>query len=105
MTAHQLELLVEMLTYKECEDLLMALSYPEDSILKNLERLSSENNQLSTKTRTKRDGSSAVDWAAQCRTALTDWLLKYGEQIYYDRLFRALQHIGRTDIAIGVKQI
>lgn len=40
---------------------------------------------------------------ARCRTALTDWLQKYGEQIYYDRLTRALQHIGRTDVAIGEK--
>lgn len=38
---------------------------------------------------------------AQCRAALTDWLVKYGEQTYYDRLSRALQHIGRTDIAMG----
>lgn len=45
------------------------------------------------------------DSEAQCRTALTDWLLRYGEQTYYDRLSRALQHIGRTDIAIGEKQV
>lgn len=38
---------------------------------------------------------------AQCRAALTDWLVKYGEQTYYDRLSRALQHIGRTDVAKG----
>lgn len=38
---------------------------------------------------------------AQCRAALTDWLVKYGEQTYYDRLSRALQHIGRTDVAMG----
>lgn len=37
----------------------------------------------------------------ECQAALTDWLLKYGEKTYYDRLSRALQHIGRTDIAIG----
>lgn len=42
-----------------------------------------------------------LDSEAQCRTALTDWLLRYGEQTYYDRLSRALQRIGRTDIAIG----
>ena len=42
-----------------------------------------------------------LDGEAQCRAALTDWLLRYGEQTYYDRLSRALQHIGRTDIAIG----
>lgn len=44
------------------------------------------------------------DSEAECRTALSDWLLKYGEQIYYDRLSRALQHVGRTDIAIGERQ-
>lgn len=46
-----------------------------------------------------------LDSEDQCRTALTDWLLRYGEQTYYDRLSRALQHIGRTDIAIGEKQV
>ena len=38
---------------------------------------------------------------AECRTALTDWLLRNGEQIYYDRLSRGLQRIGRSDIAAG----
>lgn len=42
---------------------------------------------------------------AQCRAALTDWLVKYGEQTYYDRLSRALQHVGRTDVAMGEYQI
>uniref|UniRef100_A0A3Q3JR52 Death domain-containing protein n=1 Tax=Monopterus albus TaxID=43700 RepID=A0A3Q3JR52_MONAL len=75
--SHQLKRLVELLTSKECEDLLLALSHPEENIFQHLERLSAENNQ-----------------------ALTDWLLRHGEQTYYDRLSRALQHIGRTDIAI-----
>uniref|UniRef100_A0A3B4TDH9 Si:ch211-226m16.3 n=1 Tax=Seriola dumerili TaxID=41447 RepID=A0A3B4TDH9_SERDU len=82
---YQLERLVELLTSKECEDLLFALSHPEENIFQHLERLSPEKNQSE----------------AQCRTALTDWLLRNGEQTYYDRLSRALQHIGRTDIAIG----
>lgn len=30
-------------------------------------------------------------------------MLENGERTYYDRLSRALQHIGRTDIAIGEK--
>ncbi len=47
----------------------------------------------------------SLDGEAQCRTALTDWLLRHGEQTYYDRLSRALQHIGRTDIAIGEQQM
>ncbi|XP_044068637.1 transmembrane and death domain protein 1-like isoform X2 [Siniperca chuatsi] len=99
---HQLERLVELLTSKECDDLLVALSHPEENIFQHLELLSPEKNQLDLKPRAKRDTSSAVDSEAQCRTALTDWLLKYGEQTYYDRLSRALQHIGRTDIAIEV---
>ncbi|XP_040914521.1 transmembrane and death domain protein 1-like [Toxotes jaculatrix] len=99
---HQLERLVELLTSKECEDLLFALSHPEENIFQHLERLSPEKNQLDLKPRAKRDTSAAVDSEAQCRTALTDWLLRNGEQTYYDRLSRALQHIGRTDIAIEV---
>ncbi|XP_056240013.1 transmembrane and death domain protein 1-like isoform X1 [Seriola aureovittata] len=100
---YQLERLVELLTSKECEDLLLALSHPDENIFQHLERLSPEKNQLDLKPRVKRDASSAeVDSEAQCRTALTDWLLRNGEQTYYDRLSRALQHIGRTDIAIEV---
>ncbi len=41
------------------------------------------------------------DQQAPCRSALKDWLQIHGKQIYYDRLSRALQKIGRTDIAIG----
>ncbi|XP_029282328.1 transmembrane and death domain protein 1 [Cottoperca gobio] len=99
---HQLERLTELLTSKECEDLLLALSHPEQNIFLQLERLSPENNRLDLNPRDKRDASSAADREAQCRAALTDWLLAHGEQTYYDRLTRALQHIGRTDIAIEV---
>ncbi|KAL7399171.1 hypothetical protein ABVT39_020950 [Epinephelus coioides] len=102
ISVHQLERLVELLTSTECEDLLFALSHPEENIFQHAERLSPEKNQLDVKPRAKRDTSSATDGEAQCRTALTDWLLRYGEQTYYDRLSRALQHIGRTDIAIEV---
>ncbi|XP_071777507.2 si:ch211-226m16.3 protein [Centroberyx gerrardi] len=99
---HQLERLVELLTCKECEDLLFALSHPEENIFQHLERLSLEKNQLDLQPRVRREASSDADREAQCRAALTDWLLKYGEQTYYDRLSRALQHIGRTDIAVEV---
>ncbi|MED6275062.1 hypothetical protein CHARACLAT_022609 [Characodon lateralis] len=97
---HQLERLVEQLTSKECEDLLLALSRPEEEIFQHIDRLSPENNQLDVKLRAKRDTSSAADQNSQCRTALTDWLLVFGQKIYYNRLSRALQHIGRTDIAL-----
>ncbi|XP_053279962.1 transmembrane and death domain protein 1 [Pleuronectes platessa] len=100
--SHQLQRLVEMLTHTECEDLLVALSHPEENIFQHLQRLSPENNQLDIKPRAKRDTSSSEDSEAECRTALTDWLLRYGERIYYDKLSRSLMHIGRTDIAIEV---
>lgn len=45
-----------------------------------------------------------LDDETQCRTALTGWIVENGERTYYDRLSRALQHIGRTDIAIGEKK-
>ncbi|XP_075898368.1 transmembrane and death domain protein 1 isoform X1 [Nelusetta ayraudi] len=101
--AHQLERLVELLTPQECEDLLRTLSHPEENIFQHVEKLSPENNQLHTQSRAKRAAaSSAAGSEAQCRAALTDWLVKYGEQTYYDRLSRALQHIGRTDVAMEV---
>ncbi|MEQ2284500.1 hypothetical protein AMECASPLE_022232 [Ameca splendens] len=97
---HQLDRLVEQLTSKECEDLLLALSRPEEDIFQHTDRLSPENNQLDVKFRAKRDTSSAADQKSQCRTALTNWLLVFGQKIYYNRLSRALQHIGRMDIAV-----
>ncbi|KAF3697257.1 hypothetical protein EXN66_Car012937 [Channa argus] len=100
ISVHQLERLVELLAPRECEDLLLTLSEPEEDIFQHLDHLSPENNPLDLRPRDKRAISSAQGSEAQCRTALTGWLLKYGEQTYYDRLSRALQHIGRTDIAI-----
>ncbi|XP_061115070.1 transmembrane and death domain protein 1-like [Conger conger] len=95
---HQLGRLVELLTHRECENLLAALSHPEDSVFHQLERLSPESNDLGLPPRVRRD----TDRETQCRTALTGWLVNHGQQMYYDRLSRALQRIGRTDIAIEV---
>ncbi|XP_054912915.1 transmembrane and death domain protein 1-like [Poeciliopsis prolifica] len=100
---HQVERLVEMLTFQECEKLLLALSRPAQDIFQRIERLSLENNRLNSRLRAKRDIAFATgDEKSQCRTSLTNWLLKFGEKIYYDRLSRSLQHIGRTDIALEV---
>ncbi|XP_034035795.1 transmembrane and death domain protein 1-like [Thalassophryne amazonica] len=128
MGPHQLELLVDMLTISECENLLAILSNPEEDIIQRINKLSAENNPLGLSSRGKRDISSAVGASAstttnpptsqhrtkrtassvdtdpevECRVTLTEWLLRYGEQIYFDRLSRALHHIGRTDIAFEV---
>ncbi|XP_072569687.1 transmembrane and death domain protein 1 isoform X3 [Paramormyrops kingsleyae] len=39
------------------------------------------------------------DYKTPCNVVLMRWLVKNGKQIYFDRLYRALQQIGRTDIA------
>ncbi|XP_072553559.1 transmembrane and death domain protein 1 [Salminus brasiliensis] len=95
---HQLRRLVDLLTVHECEEFFLALTSPEENIFKQLKRLSAEKNQLRLHPRTKRD----IDKEAHCYPALTDWLQIHGKQTYYDRLSRALQQIGRTDIAIEV---
>ncbi|CAB1329986.1 unnamed protein product [Coregonus sp. 'balchen'] len=79
-----------------------SLPCPTQNIFQQLDHLSLENNQLDLQKRVKTD--TKRDSEAQCRTTLTDLLLKDGEQTYYDRLSRALQHVGRTDIAIGQTQ-
>ncbi|KAG1960977.1 transmembrane and death domain protein 1-like [Pimephales promelas] len=95
---HQLERLVELLTDRECEEFISAMTQPEDNIFQHLERLSAERNQLLQSRRRRHTG----DQKPPCRSALKDWLQIHGKQIYYDRLSRALQQIGRTDIAIEV---
>ncbi|CAB1336580.1 unnamed protein product [Coregonus sp. 'balchen'] len=55
MGVHQLGRLVELLTSRECEDLLSALSHPEENIFQQLDHLSLENNQLDLQKRVKRD--------------------------------------------------
>lgn len=57
---HQLERLVEMLTSWECEDLLLALSHPEENVFQHVERLSPEKNELHLQQRAKRDVSFDV---------------------------------------------
>lgn len=56
----QLERLVEMLTPRECEDLLSALSHPEENIFEHLQRLSPEKNLLGLQPRAKRETPSAL---------------------------------------------
>lgn len=60
ISVHQLERLVDLLTFKECEDLLVALSNPEENIFQHIQLLSPENNQLGLQPRAKRDTSTAA---------------------------------------------
>ncbi|XP_066559741.1 transmembrane and death domain protein 1 [Amia ocellicauda] len=93
-----MERIAELLTPGECQDLHSALTSPEEDIFQRMERLSAENNDLEIPERVRRD----IITEEQCKTTLTEWLLAHGDQMYYDRLLRALQRIGRTDIALEV---
>ncbi|KAK3547394.1 hypothetical protein QTP86_018895 [Hemibagrus guttatus] len=95
--SHQLQRLVDLLTVHECEELLMTLSNPVENTFSQLRRLSKETRQFILMPRTPRD----TDKESHCHPVLIDWLRTHGEQMYYDRLSRTLQQIGRTDIAIG----
>ncbi len=53
---HQLERLVELLTAHECEELISAISQPEESIFQHLDRLSAERNQLLHSRRRRNTG-------------------------------------------------
>ena len=57
MGVHQIDRLVELLTSKECKDLLTALSSPEENIFQQLKRLLPENNRLDPQPRARRDAS------------------------------------------------
>lgn len=54
---HQLERLVELLTVKDCEELLFTLSHPEENIF---ERISPGTKQPNVQPQAKRRPSSAV---------------------------------------------
>lgn len=51
---HQLERLAELLTLRECQDLRDALARPEEDVLKHLQRLSPESNDLGLGLRQRR---------------------------------------------------
>ncbi|KAG7323226.1 hypothetical protein KOW79_012928 [Hemibagrus wyckioides] len=94
--SHQLQRLVDLLTVHECEELLMTLSNPVENTFSQLSCLSEETNQFRQMPRTPRD----TDKESHCHPVLIGWLQTHSEQMYYNRLSRTLQQIGRTDIAI-----
>ncbi|XP_069046421.1 transmembrane and death domain protein 1 isoform X2 [Lepisosteus oculatus] len=91
-----MERIAELLTPRECQDLHSMLTTPEENILQEIDRLSLEKNDLGVPDRVRRD----IRTEEECKTILTEWLVTHGDQMYYDRLSRALQRIGRTDISL-----
>ncbi|KAM8829718.1 transmembrane and death domain protein 1 [Synchiropus picturatus] len=94
--------LAELLTPSECKGLVLALSQTDDDVLRHIQSLSLENNQLDLHHRSKRELASDDEDDDKCRKALEEWLKKNDEEIFLDRLSRSLQHIGRMDVAIEI---
>ncbi|XP_078402336.1 si:ch211-226m16.3 protein [Cetorhinus maximus] len=85
--------IAELLTSVECEALHAKLTHPEEDIMKDIDKLSEENDNL-FKTRKRREITNFND----CNEILTDWLKEEGDSMYWDRLSRALRQVGRGDV-------
>ncbi|XP_048873119.1 transmembrane and death domain protein 1-like [Brienomyrus brachyistius] len=95
---HQLWRLANILTIRECKDLLSVLSRPEPDIFLQINHLPLQDLTLQQVNQEPPNPWEA-DYKTPCNVVLMRWLVKNGKQIYFDRLYRALQQIGRTDIA------
>ncbi|XP_048468212.1 transmembrane and death domain protein 1-like isoform X2 [Rhincodon typus] len=83
----------ELLTSVECDLLHKKLTHPEKDIMKEIDQMSEENDNL-FKTRKRREIINIED----CTEILIDWLKNEGDSMYWDRLSRALRQIGREDV-------
>ncbi|XP_060701091.1 transmembrane and death domain protein 1-like isoform X1 [Hemiscyllium ocellatum] len=83
----------ELLTSVECDLLHKKLTHPEKDIMKDIDQMSEENDNL-FKTRKRREITNTED----CTEILIDWLRNEGDSMYWDRLSRALRQIGREDV-------
>ncbi|XP_061469339.1 transmembrane and death domain protein 1 [Rhineura floridana] len=92
--SHMMGRISELLSSEECQAFYVKLLSPEENVREELERLSAEKNPI--RTRRRRDITSTE----QCKETLNRWLDAEGDTMYWDRLSRALQAIGRSDVSI-----
>lgn len=93
--AHMMARISELLSPEECQAFHLKLLGPEENVKDELERLSEKNNPLGRRRR-RRD----IITTAQCQETLQRWLETEGDTMYWDRLSRALQLIGRADVSL-----
>ncbi|XP_063152638.1 transmembrane and death domain protein 1 [Candoia aspera] len=93
--AHMMARISELLSPEECQAFHLKLLGPEENVNNELERLSKKNNPIDRRRR-RRD----VITTAQCKETLRHWLETEGDTMYWDRLSRALQLIGRSDVSL-----
>ncbi|XP_032067421.1 transmembrane and death domain protein 1-like [Thamnophis elegans] len=96
---HMMARISELLSPEECQAFHLKLLGPEENVKDELERLSEKNNPISGRRRRRRRRRDILT-TAQCRETLQQWLETEGDTMYWDRLSRALQLIGRADVSL-----
>ncbi|XP_062977526.1 transmembrane and death domain protein 1 [Elgaria multicarinata webbii] len=94
--SHMMVRISELLTPEECQAFHAKLLSPEENVKEELERLSAKKNPIPIRSR--RD--ITIISTEECRGTLLSWLETEGDTMYWDRLSRALQAIGRSDISM-----
>lgn len=95
---HMMARISELLSPEECQAFHLKLLGPEENVKDELERLSEKNNPIGRRRRRRRRRDILT--TAQCKETLQQWLETEGDTMYWDRLSRALQLIGRADVSL-----
>lgn len=97
---HMMARISELLSPEECQAFHLKLLGPEENVKDELERLSEKNNPIGRRRRRRRRRRRDIITTAQCKETLQQWLETEGDTMYWDRLSRALQLIGRADVSL-----
>ncbi|XP_070592115.1 transmembrane and death domain protein 1 [Erythrolamprus reginae] len=95
---HMMARISELLSPEECQAFHLNLLGPEENVKDELERLSEKNNPIGRQRRRRKRRDILT--TSQCKETLQQWLEAEGDTMYWDRLSRALQLIGRTDVSL-----
>ncbi|KAJ7317861.1 hypothetical protein JRQ81_004023 [Phrynocephalus forsythii] len=94
ISSHMMGRISELLSPEECQAFYAKLRAPEENVREELDRLSEKRNPI--QARRRRDIISVE----QCKDTLSHWLQTEGDTMYWDRLSRSLQAIGRPDVSV-----
>ncbi|XP_058024487.1 transmembrane and death domain protein 1 [Ahaetulla prasina] len=100
---HMMARISELLSPEECQAFHLKLLGPEENVKDELERLSEKNNLIGggrRRRKRRRRDNIIITTSAQCEESLQQWLETEGDTMYWDRLSRALQLIGRADVSL-----
>ncbi|XP_048343392.1 transmembrane and death domain protein 1 [Sphaerodactylus townsendi] len=90
---HMMGRISELLSPEECQAFYVQITGPDQDVEEELNRLLESKNPI--RTRRRRDITSVKE----CKETLSQWLQTEGDTMYWDRLSRAIQQIGRSDVS------